>query len=91
MTKQEQIDKIMDEFNFAAVLEYMDSVNWNWTIDDIISKRPTETDLRKTARRLLTKLGDSCKGVRCGGFIAICIDGDLELYFAIQSCINTPQ
>jgi len=90
MTKQEQIDEIMDEFNFAAVLEYMDETNWNWYIDDI-SKRPTETDLRKMARRLLEKLGDGCKIVRCGGFIAICIDGDLELFFVIESCTITPQ
>lgn len=90
MNKQQQIDEIMDEFNFAAVLEYMDETNWNWYIDDI-SRRPTETELRKMARSLLTGLSDFYAIERCGGFVAICFHGDLELFFAIESCTDTPQ
>ena len=74
---QNQIDEIMDNFDFRRVHEMMKAVNWTWG-DDV----PEEPELREEARRLLKET--IRKDLYCcgtGGFMAMNRDGLLSLYW----------
>jgi hypothetical protein len=73
MTKQEaiqeQIDDIMDTFDFERVHDWMVHSNWKWANMDGESRVPEIYEIRKEARERLkqaVKTGFSC----CGGFTA---------------------
>jgi hypothetical protein len=92
MTKQEaiqeQIDEIMDSFNFERVQKIMETLNWEWHeqgVPDIYSLR---TEARKHLKQAAATVGTSGSG----GFTAIYMDGKddkpwlrLELHFGIDS------
>lgn len=48
---QDQIERIMERFNFERVHTHMKSVNWTWGIPDM--GVPTVEQLKLTARDLL--------------------------------------
>jgi hypothetical protein len=52
MTLDEQIDEIMDNFDFRRVHEMMKAVNWTWGDDGV----PEEPELRTHARQLLREI-----------------------------------
>jgi len=80
MTFQEQVDNIMDEFEFERVHEIMKAVNWTWLDDGV----PYVSDLRKEARRHLYALRDIALSSSCG-FTAMKINGVLDLYWGLNS------
>jgi len=66
MTKQEaiqeQIDDIMDSFDFSRVVKMMQATNWTWAG---VAGIPEERDLRRGARERLhdaVKHGESVSG-----------------------------
>ena len=70
MTKQEaiqeQIDNIMDSFEFDKVVKMMEATNWTWAS---VNGIPTEQDLRRAARERLRDAVESGAS-SCGGFRA---------------------
>lgn len=69
---QEQIDEIMDNFDFDRVHKAMVALDWRWGHDEVI---PEKYELRKQARSLLKTVWKSSrhwKVVATGGFFARC-------------------
>lgn len=73
---QEQIDDILDNFDFEIVKKTMDALHWLWY--DTIGV-PEISDLRKHARRILNEVGNQVMnnneipaeaGIGTGGFAA---------------------
>ena len=79
---QEQIDNIMDNFDFSRVLKAMRALNWEWGSCGT-EHEPDETELRREARRLLKFAWEHATNVACGGFWAYFSDGILQLHFTI--------
>ncbi len=83
--KQEQINeisRIMIQFDFGKVHEYMKSVDWKW-IDEV----PQIEELRFTAARLLAEAVDDPQDVvsmGTGGFRVYKLPWGLELVFAME-------
>lgn len=87
---QEQIDEIMDTFDFDDVHQIMVHRNWTWGSDEGV---PSKVEIRVAARERMkdaTKTGFSSTG----GFTAIlqdCPDGDdgpfvrMTLYFGLST------
>ena len=74
---QEQIDEIMDTFDFEGVHEWMEHSQWVWATLDGASRVPDIYEIRAEARNRLkqaAKTGFAC----AGGFTAICEDGEDE-------------
>jgi len=88
MTKQEaiqeQIDEIMDSFDFQKVHKIMEFLNWEWYegVPDIYS-------LRTAARKHLKQAAEVKGASGSGGFTANYIEHKswvrLELYFGLDS------
>ena len=78
---QNQIDEIIDNFEFGKVRKMMGATDWTWGDDGV----PDEPDLREEARRLLKETVRKdlyCCGT--GGFMAINQDGCLSLYWGLS-------
>lgn len=69
---KDQIDYIMDNFNFERVHVAMTALDWTWVDYSDMSKSsvPTVPMLRKAARRLLTSAADGQITTASGGFYA---------------------
>ena len=71
---EEQIDDIMDSFEFDKVHEVMRFLNWEWGMDE--NKRVPEVyELRKKAREYLRYVAKHGGTTGSGGFIAQCRKG----------------
>jgi hypothetical protein len=51
--KQEQIDDIMDNFDFNRVARVMDFLDWKWYMKEY--RVPAESEIRKQVRQHLSK------------------------------------
>ena len=77
MTRKEvlenQMDEIMDSFDFRKVSKMMEAADWIWATTE--GRVPDEYELRKEARRLMRY---AIKGEDCatGGFRAWVTDGN---------------
>ena len=80
---QEQIDNIMDNFDFSRVLKTMRALDWEWGSCGT-EHEPVETELRREARRLLKNAWDHSTTFACGGFWAYFSDGVLSLHFTVS-------
>ena len=84
---QEQIDEIMDCFDFEKVAKAMKALDWSWGFSDNAS--PSVPELRQRARELLRSAVDRKAIMATGGFVASYKswdDGDsLELVFQVDS------
>ena len=80
MTFQEQVDNIMDEFEFERVHEMMEAVDWTWGDDGV----PDVRDIRRAARKRLYALRENSYSV-CGGFTAMKDEGVLRLFWGENS------
>ena len=80
---QEQIDNIMDNFDFSRVLKAMRALNWEWGHCGS-EHEPDEAELRREARRLLKNAWDHSATFACGGFWAYFADGVLSLHFTVS-------
>jgi hypothetical protein len=92
-TTQENIDNIMDNFDFSRVIKTMKALDWTWANMHAADGTPTESEVRTFARNLLksaaarvvSKEENHCYHA-CGGFVARkYYDGGLELEFVVTS------
>lgn len=81
MTYQEQIDEIMDNFDFDRVHRAMVALEWVWT--GCNGRTPDKGTLRCEARRLLRQAAKS-EYAATGGLCAENIDGYLRLSFEVD-------
>ena len=93
MTKKEvlnnQVDEIMDSFDFHRVASVMEHLNWIWNGS---KTPPDEYEIRKEARSIMRVAIKSGESVSTGGFIARLISGEengekwarIDLVFAIE-------
>jgi hypothetical protein len=94
---QEQIDEVMDSFDFESVEKIMQALNWQWATSEGMKKEiPDQYEIRKSARRRMqcaAKAGYSSSG----GFSARLIEGEedghkwllMDLQFGIGSHQDT--
>jgi hypothetical protein len=84
----EQIESILDEFDFYKVQKVMQALNWNWATSNVENGTPTISELRKTARHLLKDVADVTLGyskIGTGGFYAQRdSEGCLTLSFTVE-------
>ncbi len=81
VSRQEQIDDIMDSFNFDAVSKCMVLLEWGWASSE--GKVPSIFEIKKEARRLLRSV--NVGSIETGGFkVAIDEDNCLTLEFIID-------
>jgi hypothetical protein len=91
---RDQIDEIMDHFDFTAVMAAMRALDWTWAADadgtvkdSYRMERPTESDVRRHARQLLNQVaakhGDYA--LRCGGLCVRKEGGVLCLSFEVAT------
>jgi hypothetical protein len=89
MTKQEaiqeQIDEIMDSFDFETVNKIMEALNWEWNDEGV----PDVYSLRTSARKHLKTAAEIKGASSSGGFTANYTESKswvrLELYFGLDS------
>ena len=83
--KQDQLDEIMDHFDFGIVHKAMTANNWKWVLDDGIHYEvPDESRLRQVARRLITHAIKDNISTSTGGF-CVTIDTDcIKLEFILS-------
>jgi hypothetical protein len=79
-----EIDEIMDEFDFERVHKVMVALNWKWQCGDEL---PSIADLRRHARTLLRVVveGKDIHKAHTNGFTAYMHDGLLGLRFEVSS------
>ena len=87
MTFQEQIDNILDEFNFERIHDMMEAVGWTWGSPPEAFV-PEVGDLRKAARKHLQSLRTTGLSAS-GGFTALNDDGVLNLFWGEDSMCFT--
>ena len=81
VSRQEQIDDIMDSFDFDAVSKCMVLLEWGWASSE--GKVPNIFEIKKEARRLLRRV--DVGSINTGGFkVAIDEDNCLTLEFIVD-------
>jgi hypothetical protein len=90
---EEQIEEIMDEFDFEQVHKVMKFLDWRW-LEDVNSEGgvPSISDLRKSSRKLL-KEASGMKNVKIstGGFLAENNGNYLTLRFVLSEWYVEPE
>lgn len=82
MTEQEQINDIMDYFNFDNVAKAMAATNWTWHES---KEPPAEPEIRTFARKLLNEILErKIKFLSTGGFTATFENEKLGLCFTLE-------
>lgn len=85
VSRQEQIDDIMDGFDFDAVSKCMVLLEWGWASKNGVDKKevPDIFEIKKEARRLLRRV--NVGSIMTGGFkAAIDEDNCLTLEFIVS-------
>lgn len=97
MTKKEvlnnQVEEIMDSFDFRKVESVMNHLNWTWNKSN---NPPDEYEIRREARSLMRKAIQQGQSVSTGGFIVKLISGEengdkwtrIDLTFAVDQSLN---
>jgi hypothetical protein len=81
-----QADQIMNSFDFEKIQKHMEATNHQWYLGGGRMGVPDLTDLRVTARDLLTKAicsRDECTNVGTGGFVAYKLPWGMQLTFQL--------
>lgn len=94
--KQEQIDDIMDNFDFNRVARVMDFLDWKWSLKEY--RVPVEPEIRKQVRQHLSKAYDRGQGqgrkyTLCTGGFACSYDpqySELSLTFELDGWSSYP-
>ena len=81
MTLQDQIDRIMDNFDFNRVHRMMVAEGREWVCTGV----PDESELRSAARRHLREAAGPARMCGSGGFLAINEDGVLQLHWGVDT------
>ena len=88
---RDEIENVLDEFDFATVHKVMEFLEWNWfgAMDGI----PTLSEIRKSARRLLIEVAndvarnneiDAQSNRATGGLRAEAYKGDEKTYLKLS-------
>lgn len=91
---QEQIDHIMDHFDFEQVHETMKLLDWKWGIGDL-AEIPDIPRLRATARRLIKNAIECAEKeeityhAETGGFRASCMIEDNKAYLQLDFVLTS--
>jgi hypothetical protein len=83
----EQIEKIMDEFDFDRVRELMVASKWKWaTGEDDEKVVPNGNEIRREAWRMLKQtVNENQAMINSGGFTVIKLNDTLYLFFGVDS------
>jgi hypothetical protein len=84
MAKEEQIEEILDEFDFYKVQRVMNTLNWKWYNKGNVYEIPSVGQMRKHARKLLEECFNGNSYAASGGFWASREDGGLSLKFVVE-------
>lgn len=95
-SKQEQIDEIMDNFDFNKVARVMEFLDWKWYLKDC--RVPVESEIRKEVRMNLSKAFDYGQGqgrkytMITGGFVHSYDPQytELQLSFELDNWVSYP-
>lgn len=80
----QQIDNIMNNFDFIRVRKTMVTLAWKWSGEQGLYQ-PNIDDLRRSARHTLMTVVNTCaRSISSGGFIARREDGILSLSFVVS-------
>jgi hypothetical protein len=82
-----QADQIMNSFDFEKIQEHMKTTNHQWYMGGGRMAVPDLTDLRITARDLLTKAiysKEECTNVGTGGLVAYKLPWGMQLTFQLS-------
>lgn len=88
---QNQIEAIMDKFDFDRVQKIMKASNWQWATGEGDEKElPSGNDIRRSARRMLNRvIIEKLATISSGGFTAMKIKNkqgeQLVLFFGVDS------
>ena len=95
-SKQEQIDEIMDNFDFNRVARVMDFLDWKWYMKGY--RVPEEPEIRKEVRKYLSNTYDHGEGQ--GRKYSIVLGGfkytydprytELQLSFKLDNWVSYP-
>lgn len=97
MTKKEvlnnQVDEIMDSFDFRKVASVMKHLNWTWHDS---KTPPDEYEIRSKARKLMRQAIEQDESTLSGGFAVAIRSGEengkkwtaIDLAFEIESTFN---
>ena len=85
---KENIDKIINNFDFEKVHEVMNFLGWEW---HPLNKVPSIDELKKQARELLEQIcaEPDIHNISTGGFEVILHRDILTLKFVIEECFIT--
>ena len=95
-TKDQQINEIMDNFDFNKVAKVMDFLDWKWYLKEY--RVPAEPEIRKKVRQHLTKAfeygqGQGRKYTLCTGGFVCSYDpeySELSLTFELDGWVSYP-
>lgn len=82
-----QADQIMNSFDFEKIQKHMKATNHQWYMGGGRMAVPDLTDLRITARDLLTKAiysKEECTNVGTGGLVAYKLPWGMQLTFQLS-------
>lgn len=89
-TEQEDINEIMDEFDFVKVKKVMDALDWEWGSEGV----PYIGDMRKHVRELFTiasvNNSEMVYAVSSGGFhiLRTIFPGDSKRYYSLSFVVT---
>lgn len=95
-TLDEQIDEIMESFNFDQMRDVMEFMGWKWPgVDEVTGAElflPTVEDLRIRAGQMLREVAGIGKdnSLRTCGFVVTKRHGLLSLYFVAEQTEHLP-
>ena len=87
MKKEEQINIILNDFDFNKIHSVMKFLDWRYIYSGNTRKVPSQDDIRNIARTCLEKVAyskDEIDNFALGGFVADKIENILELSFVIE-------
>jgi len=85
----EQIEKIMDEFDFDSVRDLMVASKWKWSTGEGDEKEvPNGNEIRKSAWRMLKQTVNEDHAIMSsGGFAVMKLNDTLYLFFGVDSTL----
>lgn len=78
------VKRILSEFDFERVRDYMEQEDWEWGLND--PHVPRFSELYQCAEKLLTDAAERGSVISSGGFVAYCIGQYLGLSFSVEEC-----
>jgi hypothetical protein len=83
-TMDNQIEEILQEFNFYKVHHVMTTLDWVWSNEDGTLSVPSVGRIKRMAKHLLIAVANRCACTKSGGFTARNDEGCLSLEFVVE-------